>query len=198
MLRSFLLMLVVAMIAVAAPLPKATFKKLKDYYPLAKGHTWTYESGTTEIVVKVTECEVDKQGNKTAVLTTFYMEKEVATETIRTGKDGIFRTKINENTIDPPVQLLKFDKEDAEWEIKSKILTSEIVTTVKHLGEEKLEVPAGSYTAVRIHIQGEVSKTKTEVTYWLIEDVGIGQLEFRIGGNDSPAMKLKSFKPGKE
>ena len=38
MLRSLLVLFVFSAMAVAAPLPKATFKKLKDYYPLAKGH----------------------------------------------------------------------------------------------------------------------------------------------------------------
>ena len=89
MLRSLAVLLVFGALAMAAPLPKATFKKLKDYYPLAKGHTWTYLVGESEIVV-------------------------VVTESIRTGKDGIFRTHINDLAIEPPVQLLKFDKEDEE------------------------------------------------------------------------------------
>ena len=158
MLRSLAVLLVFGTLAVAVPLPKATFKKLA-----------TQVAG-----------------------------KSVATESIRTGKDGIFRTHINDNKIDQPVQLLKFDKEDEEWELKSKIKGLDFFSIAKHLGEEKIQVTAGTYTAVKIHITSEIAKTKTEVSYWLVEDVGITQLEYKIAGNESPPLKLKSFAPGKE
>ena len=198
MLRSLAVLLVFGALAMAAPLPKATFKKLKDYYPLAKGHTWTYLVGESEIVVVVTEFEEAKDGTKTAKLTTQVAGKSVATASIRTGKDGIFRTHINDLAIEPPVQLLKFDKEDEEWEIKSKMQTIEVTSSVKHLGEEKIEVKAGTYTAVKIRIKADLAMTKTEVTYWLVEDVGIAKLEFTAGENQRGSLNLKSFAPGKE
>ena len=76
--------------------------------------------------------------------------------------------------------------------------TIEVTSSVKHPGEEKIEVKAGTYTAVKIRIKGEVSKIETEATYWLVEDVGITQLEYKIAGHKSPTLKLKSFAPGKE
>ena len=76
--------------------------------------------------------------------------------------------------------------------------TIEVTSSVKHLGEEKIEVKAGTYTAVKIRIKGEVSKIETEVTYWLVEDVGIAKLEFTAGENQRGSLNLKSFAPGKE
>ena len=75
--------------------------------------------------------------------------------------------------------------------------TIEVTSSVKHLGEEKIEVKAGTYTAVKIRIKGEVSKIETK-TYWHVEDVGIAKLEFTAGENQRGSLNLKSFAPGKE
>ena len=74
----------------------------------------------------------------------------------------------------------------------------ECTSNAKHLGEEKIQVTAGTYTAVKIHITSEIAKTKTEVTYWLVEDVGIAHAEYKIAGNKIPPLNLKAFTPGKE
>jgi hypothetical protein len=198
MLKSLLAICACCSVALAAPLPKATFKKLKDYFPLAKGNKWVYESGTSEIVVEVTECEEEKDGTKTAKLATMVQGKEVASETIQFKKEGLFRSKVNDTEVTPPVQIMKFDKEDEQWVMQSKIGTTETKYIIQHRGEEKIDTKAGSYTAVQVVIQATIGQTETEVAYWFVEDVGIAQLEYKIGKSASAYLKLKSFTPGKE
>ena len=181
--------------APATPAPAAVVTS--EFFPLVKGASWTYASGTNEIVVKVKEVTGSE-----AKLTTEFSNKEVANETIVVKADGIYRTKINDTAIDGggvKILALKDGKptKDEKWAVASKIQTSEVKGdfTTKEVGG-KLKVAAGDMTDV-VMVEGAkftIANTETSVKYWFAPKFGIVKLEYSIGGNPSPALELKTYK----
>ena len=180
-----------------APAPAPAAAVTSEYFPLVKGASWTYASGTNEILVKVK----DVVGTE-AKLSTEFSGKEVANETIVVKADGIYRTKINDTAIDGggvKILALKDGKptKDEKWAIASKIQTSEVKGdfVTKEVGG-KLKVPAGDMTDV-VLVEGAkftIANTETSVKYWFAPKFGIVKLEYSIGGNPSPPLELKTYK----
>ncbi len=197
-MRPLLAVLLVAVVAVAAPVPKKVKAKLPDYYPLADGTEWVYAMGESEVTVRVTEF-TEKDGVKTGKLVTSIGGKDVASETIRVDQEGVSRTHMNSTNIDPPVLLFKFGLADDEsWEVKSKVGESKVKGKLTLKGVDKLSVPAGGYDAVLVSGKMTLSGTAVETNWWLAEGVGIVKLEYTIGESASPSLELKKYTPGKK
>ncbi len=180
-----------------APAPAPADATTSEFFPLVKGSSWTYASGTNEIVVKVKEVTGSE-----AKLVTEFSNKEVANETIVIKADGIYRTKINDTAIDGggvKILALKDGKptKDEKWAVASKIQTSEVKGdfVTKEVGG-KLKVAAGEMVDV-VLVEGAkftIANTETSVKYWFSPKFGIVKLEYSIGGNPSPALELKQYK----
>ncbi len=196
-MRAAFALLVVASVAVAAPVPKAVKKKLPDYYPLTEGTTWEYDMGKTPVTVRVKEFK-EKDGVRTGKLVTEHDGKAVASESIRVDAEGVARTHINDAEIKPPVVILKFGLvDDDSWEVKAKVAESEVKGTFTLKGTEKVTVPAGEFEAVLVVGESTVSGTKTGTKWWLADGVGIVKLEYTLGGMASTPLELKKYTPGK-
>ncbi len=192
-MRAVVVLLFAAAVAVAAPVPKSIKAKLNDYYPLADGATWEYQMGGTEVTVRV-KGVTEKDGVRSAKLVTEQGGKEVAHETIRVDKDGVFRTHINDAEIKPPMPLIKFGLTDDEsWEVKTSVQASEVKGKLTLKGTEKVTVPAGDYDAVLVVGDCNIAGTK----WWIADGVGIVKLEYSIGGTASTPLELKKYTPGK-
>jgi hypothetical protein len=183
--------------AAAAPVPKSIKAKLNDYYPLAEGATWEYSMGGTDVTVRVKDV-TDKDGARSAKLVTEHAGKEVAHETIRVDKEGVFRTHINDAEIKPPMPLIKYGlTEDDSWEIKTAVQSSEVKGKLTLKGTEKVKVPAGEYEAVLVVGDCVIAGTTTGTKWWLADGVGIVKMEYSIGGAASTPLELKKYTPGK-
>jgi hypothetical protein len=188
-MRAVVALLFAAAVAVAAPVPKTIKAKLKDYYPLADGTAWEYQMGAAEVTVRVKDV-TEKDGVRSAKLVTEQGGKEVASETIRVDKDGVFRTHINSTEIKPPVPLLKFGLTDDEsWEVKASVQASEVKGTFTLKGTEKVKVPGGEYEAVLVVGECTIAGTQTGTKWWLADGVGIVKLEYSIGGTASTPLE---------
>ena len=180
-----------------APAPAAAVTT--DYYPLAKGTKWTYTMGQTEVQVEVT----DVTGGE-AKLVTKHSNKVVADENIKVTADGVYRTKVNNTPIEPPVKLigLKDGKptKGEKWNVKSKVQQTEVS------GEFEVKDTAASvkigekdYKDV-VSVEGPkfmIAGTETAVRYWFAPKQGIVKLSYTIGGQDSAPLELKTFEAGK-
>jgi hypothetical protein len=180
-----------------APAPAAAVTT--DYYPLAKGTKWTYTMGQTEVQVEVT----DVTGGE-AKLVTKHSNKVVADENIKVTADGVYRTKVNNTPIEPPVKLigLKDGKptKGEKWNVKSKVQQTEVS------GEFEVKDTAASvkigekdYKDV-VYVEGPkfmIAGTETAVRYWFAPKQGIVKLSYTIGGQDSAPLELKTFEAGK-
>src|SRR5262245_35502174 len=85
-----------------------------EYFPLKTGNKWTYkleEKNTLEVAV---ESVKDGEG----VLVTKAKNRIVAKETIQVKADGIYRSRINDLEIKPPIKILALPaKKDASWDL---------------------------------------------------------------------------------
>ncbi len=179
--------------------PPAAAAVTSDYYPLAKGTKWTYTMGQTEVQVEVT----DVTGGE-AKLVTKHSNKVVADENIKVTADGVYRTKVNNTPIEPPVKLLGLKEGKAtkgeKWDVKSKVQQTEVsgnfevkdtAATVK-IGEKEYKDVA--------YVEGPkfmIAGTETAVRYWFAPKSGIVKLSYTIGGQDSAPLELKTFEAGK-
>ena len=196
-MRPLLALLLLAPLAIGAPVPKKVKAKLMDYYPMADGATWEYEMGKSTVTTRATEVK-EKDGARSVTLVTEHEGNEVASERVQVTKDGVFRTHINESAIDPPIPLLKFDLTDADgWEVKVVVEKAKVEGKFTLKGTEKLTVEAGEYEAVRVDGASSIAGTETTTKWWIADGVGIVKLEISIGGTASTPLELKKYTPGK-
>jgi hypothetical protein len=169
-----------------------------SYFPLKKGTKWVYKVGdqTVEVVVVGTE----KFGNEDATkVDTLVNGKVVASELYQTKADGIYRLKVKDDKIEPPVKVLALPvKKDATWKIDSKVGSQAVKGEFKVKNDkEEVTVPAGKFEAVLVEgTDLDVAGTKTTVRQWFVKDKGIVKLMYVIQGTES-LLELKEFTEGK-
>lgn len=154
----------------------------ENYFPLKQKTKWTYKvmDQTVEVVVNGTEKINNEECTK---VDTLVNGKVVASELYSIKPDGIYRVKVKDDKIEPPVKILQLPvKKDAEWEIKSKVGNQSVSGKfkIKEIND-KTTVPAGSYSTV--YVEGndmEIAGTKTTVKTWYAPNVGVVKLEFKI------------------
>ena len=150
----------------------------EDYYPTAKGTEWTYKVGEATITVKVTD-----SSDKGAKLETIVNKKTVATETILVKEDGIYRTQINNDDVEPPVKILELKdgkpvEKGTSWDIKSSIKDQSVEGkfTVTAL-DEKVTVGDKEYPTVVVDGPDfKIAQTNAGIKAWYAKDVGIVKL----------------------
>ena len=110
-----------------------------DYFPLQKDTTWTYRAGRNEVLVRVAGEE--KIGNETcSKLETSIGGMVVSTEYVTVRKDGVYRVKVGDQLVKPPLCFLKLPpKKDATWDVKSTVGVEEVSGRFK-AGEAELPV----------------------------------------------------------
>jgi hypothetical protein len=184
-------------VALPAALPADDNDKMEEspYYPTKVGTTWTYKGPNGEVVNKIVKHE--KVGDVLcARVETSVGGKTVANEHIRVTKEGIYRYKLNDMAVQPPVLLMKLPpKKDDEWKVDSKLgtqaITGKIVTK-----EEKIAVPAGKYESFVGAATLESMGQKVEVSNYFVKDVGIAKLTVS-GGGQKVELELAKFEAGK-
>jgi hypothetical protein len=187
--------------AAAEPKPGST-----DLYPVKKGTKWTYRAGETSVVVQAGDSDPKTGETK---LETLVGGKPVASETIKVMTDGIYRTKINNTLIDPPVKILELEmKPDmklgakavgTKWQVKSKVQQSELAGEFSIAKiEPMLKIGSETYTNAVV-VEGpkfSIASTETAVTYIFAPGKGVVKLGYSIAGN-STSLELQSYEEGK-
>jgi hypothetical protein len=187
--------------APAAATPAAATPTIAtDYFPLTKGSKWTYVMGQTEVSVEVADVT-----NGEAKLVTKHQGKLVADESIKITADGIYRTKINNITIENGgIKILnlkdgKATKQD-KWTVKSKVQQAEVNGDFETKDiSVTLKVPAGEFKDV-VQVEGPkfvIAGTETAIRYWFAPKQGIVKLSYTIAGTESAPLELKTFEAGK-
>lgn len=181
-IRSIIGAVTVALAGVAlAQAPQPT-PDADGYFPLRPKSKWTYkvQDQTVEMVVAGTE----KFNNEDCIkVDTLVNGKVVASELYSVKADGVYRVKVKDDKIDPPVKVLAVPvKKDAAWEIKSKVGSQTVSGTFRVTKDkEPVETPAGKFEAVLVEgADLDVAGTKTTVRVWFAKDKGIVKLEYKI------------------
>lgn len=170
-----------------------------DLFPLKKGNKWVYKVDAQEVTVEVVGSEkVDKDELMKVVTKVGGQEK--ATEYYLVKADGIYRAKVNNDKIDPPVMILKLPVKKGEtWKIDSKVNTQTVKGEFKVADDNvKVTVPAGTFEKA-VLVEGndlDIAGTKTSVKQWFVAGKGIVKLTYTIQQTES-TLELKEFTAGK-
>jgi hypothetical protein len=185
MLRSIRLFAGAAVVVLASASlaqPPKDMPNADGYFPLKPKSKWTYkvQDQTVEVVVAGTEKFNNEDCTKVETLVN---GKVVASELYSVKADGVYRVKVKDDKIDPPVKVLAVPvKKDVSWELKSKVGSQTVSGTYKIKDDkEKVETPAGKFEAVLVEgVDLDVAGTKTTVRTWFVKDKGIVKLEYKI------------------
>ncbi len=185
MLRSIRLLVGAAVVffsGVALAQPPKDVPNADGYFPLKLKSKWTYkvQDQTVEVIAAGTEKFNNEDCTK---VDTTVNGKVVASELYSVKADGVYRVKVKDDKIDPPVKVLAVPvKKDGSWEIKSKVGSQNVSGTFKVKNDkESVETPAGKFEAVLVEgADLDVAGTKTTVRMWFVKDKGIVKLEYKI------------------
>ncbi len=169
-----------------------------DYFPLKQKTKWTYkvQDQTVEVVVAGTEKFNNEDCTK---VDTLVNGKVVASELYSVKADGVYRVKVKDDKIEPPVKVFAIPpKKDFDWEIKSKVGNQSVSGKFK-IKEMNEKVTIGSTTYDAILVEGndmEIAGTKTKVQTWYAKNVGVVKLVFKIQEAES-VLELTKYEEGK-
>ena len=217
-MRKFLHRLVLAALAAAALSPasgpaSAAAAAGDSYYPLAKGSRWVYATDyadDTELIHEVVGTE------KIGEVECFIVEHKTVGPTLGTRKmrkewlaadgDGVLIHKVargkSELDVEKPFFKIKHIlRKDDEWKGQAKAEENPPHYEYRVEEEEDVEVPAGKYRAVKVHVKIESgTRHSAEGTEWYARNVGIvkSEITIRAAGDDfTMVAQLKKFEPGK-
>ncbi len=142
------------------------------WYPLAEGHTWTYQAeDKTEYVRRVASYDAEKK--------VYRIEEPFMKEPFSIDSGGVkWRDTL----------WVKFPLKKGEtWETEK----DKVKGVVED--EEEIEVPAGKYKTFRV----KLTTPAFEITMWLAKDVGEVKRTIKVG-EKTGTLSLKEFKKGEK
>jgi len=213
LIRPILALVTCAVLSPASRSAGATASPDDTYYPLAKGSKWTYSTDyadDTVLVHEVTgtekvgdvECFIVEHKTIGPTLGTRMMRKEW----VAADADGVVIRKVSRgkselDVVKPFFKIKHILRKDDEWKGEAKAEENAPHYEYRVEGEEDVEVPAGKYKAVKVHVKIESgSRHAAEGTEWYSKNVGIvkSEITIRAAGDDfTMVSELKKFEPGK-
>ena len=185
------------------PAPAAT---ASDFFPIKKGTKWTYKYAESDVVMEVKESAAEVK------VDTLSNGKVVASETLKLmadaqGGGGIYRTKINNLDITPPLKILDMETKagklvpkakGTKWAVDVKVQQATLKGdyTIGETVKLKLPAPLGDTDAVPVVAELNIGGTATTVKYWFATGKGQVKVSYTIANNEQ-AMELKTFEDGK-
>jgi len=199
------------LVVASAPAPAAAERScLEDtYYPLGKGYKWVYSTDyadDTELIHEVTgtekvgdvECFIVEHKTVGPTLGTRMIRKEW----LAAGADGVWIHKLqrgrSELEVAKPFYKVKQSMhKDEEWKGEAQASENPPQYSTRVEEEVDLEVPAGKYKAVKIHIKVDSGNGHSaEGTEWYSKNVGMvkSEVTIRAGGDEFTLVaELKKF-----
>ena len=146
-----------------------------NYFPLQIGTRWTYSVKDQKEMVSLVAVREEKVGEQLCVRIELRIKDSTAsTEHIAVLRDGIYRFKVDENIIGPPVCFMKSPaKKGEKWTNTFKINDKEGKVTYSTDAED-VEVGAGKFKGALVVI-GETIENGIPVKMknWYAADVGM-------------------------
>ncbi|VTR93235.1 Uncharacterized protein OS=Meiothermus silvanus (strain ATCC 700542 / DSM 9946 / VI-R2) GN=Mesil_1810 PE=4 SV=1: DUF3108 [Gemmata massiliana] len=185
----------------AAPVPKHLMKEPPLYYPTRVGAKWVYQIGKEELVLSVSAVEPTDTGLLVSITNhrpngrTFLDQKMLVTPA------GVTQIESFEGKLDSPWCWLKIPcviGQKWESDCSNDVFVQKWECTT--LGTEEVEVPAGKFTAVRVHTKLVVTRREggplpigsvISSVEWYAPGVGVVKVEPSPGST----RVLKSFTP---
>lgn len=178
----------------------------QDYFPLAEGHTWTYQvtgRGNTEETVKKVSGK-EKVGDRDCfVIEDSGFAGDMQKMIMAADKEGVWVRRMRRELKDPWLWLKLPLAKGNTWSSTIASPNSDRVATLEFAAgdEEEIKVPAGTYKARRVTMKGSEKKASIEVVMWFAPDVGEVRRSLKIidGGKveDESTYQLLKFEKGK-
>ncbi|MDB5312488.1 MAG: hypothetical protein JWO38_6690 [Gemmataceae bacterium] len=170
-----------------------------DLFPLKPKSKWVYKlPDGQEVTVVVVGNE--KVGTEDCVkLDVIVGGQTKASELYFVKADGVYRAKVKDDKVDPPIKILALPVKKGEaWKIDSKVGTQTVKGEYKITDDKaKVKVAAGDFEAVLVEAGDiDVAGTKTSLKQWFVAGKGIVKTTFSIQGTES-ALELKEYVEGK-
>ncbi len=142
----------------------------------------------TEVVTAVEE----KDGARIVSVAREEVGKRVPAEKVAVSAKGLARIATGGNDLGYELHLLGLPiKPGQTWTFGA--------TEVTVVGIERVEVPAGTFQAVRVEKVVPLGGLPVTFSYWYAPDVGVVRRTTRVGERGKEQVEvLKSFTPGKE
>ncbi len=211
--RRLALAALLAVFAPSSPGASASPAAGDSYYPLAKGSKWVYSTDIaedTELVHEVigtekvgdVECFIVEHKTVGPVLGTRLMRKEW----LAADGDGVLIHKVSRgkselDVVKPFFKIKHVLRKDDEWKGQAKAEENPPQYEYRVEGEEDVEVPAGKFKAVKVHVKIDSgTRHSAEGSEWYARNVGIvkSEITIRASGEDfTMVSELKKFEPGK-
>jgi hypothetical protein len=169
-----------------------------DFFPLKKGSKWVYKVQDQEVTVVVAGTE--KLGTEECTKVDTMVGGQVkASELYFVKSDGVYRAKVKEDKVDPPVRILQLPaKKGDSWKIDSKVGTQTVKGEFK-LTDDKAKVKVGTTEYDALLVEGndlDIAGTKTSVKQWFVAGKGIVKLSYKIQDTEA-TLELKEYTEGK-
>jgi hypothetical protein len=170
-----------------------------NYFPFKPGTRWTYKVGDNFVEVKYVKSE--KVNNEEHhILETIVGKEPKTTEAFVVRADGLYRTKVKDDKLDPYVKILPFPpKKDTSWDVNTKLGTQTVKGTLKVKDDkEKIKIQGTEYETVVVEGKDlDVAGAKTSLLIWFAKDRGIVKEEFTFQTGDKVILELSKFEEGK-
>lgn len=183
------------------PIGQALLGSLKEasYLPLGADSKWHYRMETSDgkkgqVMQQIAKIEhID--GLALARLETVAHGEVVASEHLNSTAKGLFRYRYNGSEISPAVCLLKFPIQVGEtWESEH-VSGQQKFKARFRVGGEDIEVPAGKYKTVCVHITADVGEATLVTSYWFAP--GVGLVKQVATDKRTVTLELENFEPGR-
>lgn len=158
----------------------------EEYFPLAKGMRWTYETHAGKPFVKRVLGFQDVRGTRCAIV----QFGDTQQHWVSAGKDGVRVHRSRGVTFERPLLLFRFPLTKGDrWTGKAESDRGEIAYRFEGAGEEKVEVPAGTFTAFRVDWTMTQGSATTKGRTWLAR--GMGAIKETFGRSSLSLVKLE-------
>jgi hypothetical protein len=191
-------------IATALPSPAQAplaQKKLPDYYPLKPGTNWTYnldpgDGRKIRVTNRIARIETIK-GKSMARLETIINGRVAVTQYLLSTSDGVFRYRMGEADVSPPLCILKYPIKDGEsWIVDSMIGQEQLKMSFTSGRREEVVATAAKYQAIPVVCEINAPGGQITTTSWYAPDVGMVK-DTRQFGDKTITMDLITFEAGK-
>lgn len=170
-----------------------------DLFPVKNGTKSVYKVADQEVTVIVSG-PGEKIGDKETVkFDTKVGDQVKASELYYVAADGVYRAKVKEDKVEPPVKILAIPAtKGASWKVDSKVGNQAVKGEFKITDDKaKIKVPAGEFETVLVEGNDfDIAGTKTTVKQWFAPGKGIVKLTYVIQGTES-TLELSKFEEGK-